>query len=288
MKIRKLILGTAQFGLDYGISHKTFHSKKVDYNEINNIIKSSSDVGINTIDTSSSYGSSEDVLGKIGVDKFDITTKFVADSKNQLLDQLKNSLNKLKINKIYGYISHNPTQVFNNLRLWDLLLDYKNKGLIKKIGFSINSIQDFENINKFKINPDIIQFPYNIFDNRFIEEALKLKKNGTELHSRSVFLQGLFFMNPKKIPSNINDLKLNLIELNNLCITYKLSISDIALNFALNNNQIDKVVIGIRNTSDLKKNIQSVLKTIPLKLYNDLSEINIKNKSLLDPVNWLN
>ena len=56
----KLALGSAQFGLAYGISNS--HGK-VSMNEVFRILTLAKSLGINTIDTASAYGNSEDVLG---------------------------------------------------------------------------------------------------------------------------------------------------------------------------------------------------------------------------------
>ena len=283
-QINKIALGTVQFGLDYGISNK---NGKVKYNDVEKIINFALQKGINTLDTANGYGLSEKVLGEIGVRKFNVITKFTAQTKDQLIDQLDSSISNLKLENIYGYLSHKPNQIFNNLDLWDLLLKFKKTGKIKKIGFSLNNIDDFNNLNKFNIKPDIVQIPYNIFDHRFIGDAIKLKKKGTEIHSRSTFLQGLFFMDPKNITPNLIDLKSNLIKLHLMSKFYNISISEIALNYVCNNRYVDKVLFGVQSIENIKENIKSISKILPLELYKEISKIKIKNKTLLNPSNWI-
>ena len=50
---------------------------------------------------------------------------------------------------------------------------------------------------------DIIQIPFNIFDRRLLESGMIdiLHDQGIEIHSRSVFLQGLLLMSEKDRPS---------------------------------------------------------------------------------------
>ena len=57
----KLVLGTVQFGLDYGVNNQ---SGQVQQSEVNKILQLAKESGIKKIDTSSAYGTSESVLGK--------------------------------------------------------------------------------------------------------------------------------------------------------------------------------------------------------------------------------
>ena len=97
----KLALGAAQFGLDYGVSNT--HGK-VEISEVENILQIAKKNGINTIDTAVVYGNSESILGKAGVDKFDIVTKLppipieVNDIDLWVNNHITSSLKKMRIN----------------------------------------------------------------------------------------------------------------------------------------------------------------------------------------------
>ena len=67
----KLSIGTAQFGLDYGIANKL---GKVSFDEVQKILSEAKRHNIDTIDTAAAYGNSESVLGTSGVEQFDIIT----------------------------------------------------------------------------------------------------------------------------------------------------------------------------------------------------------------------
>ena len=51
----KLVLGTVQFGLDYGVNNQ---SGQVQQSEVNKILQLAKESGIKKIDTSSAYGTS--------------------------------------------------------------------------------------------------------------------------------------------------------------------------------------------------------------------------------------
>ena len=112
----KLALGTAQFGLDYGISNL---SGQTPLNDVKNILNLARSKDITFLDTASAYGDSEKILGDIGVKNFKVTSKFIATEKNQLDYQINTTLKKLNVKNIYGYLSHRPKNVFSNTSSWD-------------------------------------------------------------------------------------------------------------------------------------------------------------------------
>ena len=145
----RIALGTAQFGLDYGISNNSGQVAKEDVLEIINI---ASLYGITALDTASKYGNAEDILGNIHLNRFDIVTKFIPETKELTLEkQLINSLNNLKISQVYGYIAHEPKYVFEQKNVWDKLNKFKEQGKVKKIGFSIDYPDEYFIMKKKRI-----------------------------------------------------------------------------------------------------------------------------------------
>ena len=71
MNATKISLGTVQFGLDYGITN---HSGQVTIDEVKNILNYAKGKSIDTLDTASGYGNSEQVLGEAGVNNYRIIT----------------------------------------------------------------------------------------------------------------------------------------------------------------------------------------------------------------------
>ena len=128
-------------------------------------------------------------------------------------------------------------------------------------------------INK-NISFQLIQVPYNIFDQRFGKHFLELKEKGVEIHTRSAFLQGLFFRDTDKLPSHFNFVRNKLEVLNRICLDLQVEKNILCLGFPLLNPHIDKVVIGVDNLQHLKANIQGLqfLKKIR-KAYSKLENI---------------
>ena len=135
--------------------------------------------------------------------------------------------------------------------------------------------------------PDLVQLPYSILDRKFEKQLSILKQLGTEVHVRSVFLQGLYFMNPNKLPEKLQPLQDSLQELKNLCIENNVSVGGLALNYVISNPNIDKLVIGIETAEQLRENINLVTNWKSNNvLFSKIEAIEIKDKSLLNPVNW--
>ena len=53
------------------------------------------------------------------------------------------------------------------------------------------------------IDFDIVQVPYSIFDRRFEKYFDLLKRKGKEIQARSVFLQGLAFLELEDLPASL-------------------------------------------------------------------------------------
>ena len=202
-KKKKLIIGTANFGSNYGVNYR---KQNLNYKKISEIIKIIKINKINYIDTARSYKNTEQLLGKFDLKNFKVITKIKnIDPKSESMESIKNqvfkSLQCMKINKIYGLLIHNPEEMKkkSGFKIYKSLKILKKRGLVKKIGYSINSPSDLDNLYK-KFKPDLIQVPLNVFDQRILETGWlkKLQKDKVEIHVRSIFLQGLLLKQKKK------------------------------------------------------------------------------------------
>jgi aryl-alcohol dehydrogenase-like predicted oxidoreductase len=281
----KITLGTVQFGIQYGISNT--HGVPSD-SELESIFSVASELGIQQLDTAKAYGNAEERIGQLSNSKFDIITKFPnVDSKEDLELALSESLQKLNVASVYGYLAHNADVIIRNPSLWEVLLEAKKEGKIKKIGYSLYTPEQLERLLDLNCIPDLVQLPYSILDRKFEKQLSILKQLGTEVHVRSVFLQGLYFMNPNKLPEKLQPLQDSLVELKNLCIENNVSVGEVALNYVISNPNIDKLVIGIETAEQLRENINLVTNWKSNKvLFSKIEAIEIKDKSLLNPVNW--
>lgn len=281
----KLALGTVQFGLLYGINNKDGIPTSAEVAAIFDVARQH---GINTFDTASLYGDAEFITGEHAHAGDQVITKFKhVTNSEELLNELNQSLLRLKRKSVYGFMAHDPNTFISRPDLWKQLTECKNEGLIQKAGYSLYSLNELERLLDNELIPDIIQVPYSVFDRKFEPVLNTLKKAGTEIHVRSVFLQGLYFMDTDKLPAKLLNLKPTLEQLNDLCNTYQVSKGSLVLNYAASNPLIDKVVIGVETAAQLKQNIAYLNPSAGNKeLTDELNRIKIDHPELLIPSNW--
>ena len=255
-QLAKLALGTVQFGMNYGISNVSGQTNK---NEVADILKLAKIIGIDTLDTAQGYGESEAVLGGIGVRHFNLISKLNSTGlKNDRVETLiKQSLKATRLDVLYAMLFHNAESAIQYPDAIKELQILKEKGVILKWGYSIYTPQELELLlSKYDL-PDLIQVPYNHLDVRFEKLMGELHQKGVEIHTRSTFLQGLFFMNPDSLPEFFNPVREYLINLRKAFLSVE-NIASNLLGWALEKPFIDKVVIGINAKDQLNSNVQGL------------------------------
>lgn len=287
--MRKIILGTVQFGLEYGINNKI---GKPDNNEIKSILDYAFDNKINFLDTAEAYGDSHERIGEYHANsnnKFNIITKFSSsrlDLPKNISDRINHHLKILNVNNLYCYMFHNYDDFKNYFNLFKLeLLELKNRGIVKKIGVSLHSNHNINDVLENKVI-DLIQLPYNLLDNKSKREKvfLKAKEKGVEIHTRSTFLQGLFFKDLNEIDGELGVLKKYLLELKRL--VNKNEINSLALNYVCSNANIDGVLLGVDTVSQLQNNLSCISDDKFKDIIENIDSINVKEENLLNPANW--
>ncbi|MFH1753621.1 MAG: aldo/keto reductase, partial [Candidatus Omnitrophota bacterium] len=201
--IDRLCLGTAQFGMDYGIANKSGKASKA---EIFSIMGNACENGIDTVDTANSYGDSETAIGEyIKKTNRDLriiskTPHFGRSGRPDVRAAFRNTLERLQQERIYGYLVHSFDDIKAHGKLmWDDMRSLKDEGLIDKIGVSLYRPEELNYIFDNDFHCDIVQVPYSIFDRRFEDYFTILKDKGAAIYARSIFLQGLSFMSIDEI-----------------------------------------------------------------------------------------
>lgn len=289
----KLCLGTAQFGLDYGIANKR---GRVDRDEVHEILEYAYAQGIHTLDTAYAYGASERVIGEF-VEKqgspFEIISKLPPlevrsrGISEEIEDLLHASLQRLKIQYLYGYLLHSFEDFRNYREAWEVLKGLKRKGSVLKVGFSLYHPKDLNVLLQEDIKFDIVQVPYSIFDRRFESFFKVLTDKKIEIYARSVFLQGLAFMPFDELPDYLIGAREYLIGLNEIARRNEVSINAVCLNTVLKNPYVTKVIIGVDGLSHLRANLDSMcfLERVA-NLSDELEDLRIDDEDILLPYRW--
>jgi aryl-alcohol dehydrogenase-like predicted oxidoreductase len=283
----KLILGSVQFGTDYGISNT---SGQVTYSEVEKILNLAKNNGIRIIDTASSYGNSEEVLGEVSTNlELSFITKVSPELLNEhIISSVKSSIDKLKIKRLDGVLLHNCSSLLSVTaqETYSYLRSLKEKHLLcKKIGCSVYSPEEAITISE-QFHIDIFQIPANLFDQRIFEKNVlrKIKDKGAEVHIRSLFLQGVMFLNSQNLPSHLLGLEPKLSRLKEYHQNNKEKIIAMALAPFVQNPLIDKLVIGCCSAKELEQIISAY--KLAEKIQIDLSLFSVEDENLIDPRKW--
>ena len=286
----KLILGSAQFGMHYGISNLT---GKPPIHVIESIIQFCLKNEINRIDTAIDYRDSEKNLGNVGVDAFKIITKINPNKfKKNFIDhfffEIEKSINRLKVDNLDTVLIHNSENITqgNEEEIFKSLLRLKERGLTKKIGISSFDKENILNLsNKYKF--DVVQTPCNLFDQSLVKSMLhkNLYDKEIEIHVRSVFLQGLLLMEKNKIPQKFDkwkklwNLYFNWLDINNVTSLQS------ALSYVKQHKEIGGIVVGVNTLYELNE----ILKFYNMEWICKAPDFtNYVSEDLINPSNWGN
>jgi aryl-alcohol dehydrogenase-like predicted oxidoreductase len=282
----KLVIGSAQLGMNYGL----FSNRKINHKEFKKIEKLVLKSKINFIDTAISYGDSENIIGNSKLKNLHIITKIKLPFKKNIrvrdwaLKELSKSLYKLKIKKIYGVLIHDYKDLLGKYGK-DYLLslqELKKKKIIKKIGISIYDSYEIKKIWKFW-KPDLIQVPFNPLDNRILDSGWidVLRKYKVKIFARSIFLQGLLINEHNSFIINKN-YKILLNKFKNWCYKNNISLLQACIHFVKQFKKIDYLVVGFDNYNQLKE-IIDVFKKKQIIIPKNFST---NKKKLIDPRKW--
>ena len=288
MTINKICIGSANFGMEYGLNKKSPLLKK-DIKEIFEFLKKENTI---YIDTAANYKNSEIIIGKYSTKKFKIITKIkkipkgVNDLEKWLKNEIYTSCKKLRVNKIYGLLVHDTQDLKNKkkakkiYKTFDIL---KKSKIIEKIGLSIYNPNELDLYLK-NYNFEIVQAPLNIFDRRIINSGWlkKINEKGIEFFARSIFLQGLLIKDINKIDKFFSPYKKKFEKFE--IWTQKLNISKVeaCIRFVNSYREVDKVIVGINNKMHFFENYK-FLKKDKLIVPNSLE---IKSGKILNPKLW--
>lgn len=284
--MNKIGLGTVQFGCPYGISNR--HGQ-VPQEEVCRILRTARLNGIDMLDTACLYEQAEEALNQADISAYNIVTKTnIVDPSSSLeenLRRIQNSFeNSLRLlapgGSLYGCLFHESQDLIRTGGevLWASMERYKKEGRLRKLGVSVYTPEQLMRVmEKFPI--DIVQFPLNLLDQRFLPLIPELKSKGIEVHVRSVFLQGLLLMHQEEIDPWFDEIKpaLARIPRENRLKT--------ALDFVLSVKMIDRVIVGVTSCQDLVE-ILRVSEAPPSPIEEEYTSFAIEDEKYIMPFNW--
>lgn len=252
-------LGTAQFGMDYGISNRTGRTPEA---EVARILGLAWDAGCRVLDTAAGYGESEAVLGRLFDEShpFRIVTKTPAAAGNgsgpKIGEAFAAQLARLRRRRIYGLLVHRTSDLLGpfGAELYRELRALKDMGFVERIGASAYDGAEIDALlDRFDL--DLVQLPVNVFDQRLVNNGRlsRLRDHGVELHARSAFLQGVLLLEPNELPEFLRPLARPLHDFRAAAEARGMSPLQAALSFVRNLDGIAVVLVGVTRQAELEE-----------------------------------
>lgn len=284
----ELVLGTVQFGMNYGVTNT---SGKVSSDRAQEILELAANKGVSILDTAQAYGDSEEMLAD--ANDFEIVTKVTISaleaaclSKNALIETIAGSLKRLNRETLKGVMLHNADGLLGDQAdaVYAALSELKEQGLAQKIGISVYDPQQLvHSLERFNI--DIVQLPSNVFDQRFNIPVVSkaITKNATEVHARSLFLQGSLLTSgtPKKLMFADAHFR----RFRQFCLTHELSPLEACIAYGKQNTLIDGLVVGVTTAQELQEISDAFEK--PYRGL-DFLGLRVDDEELVNPAKWPN
>lgn len=288
--MNKIVLGTAQFGQVYGVANS---GRLLDQAQVHAILDRAIGSQIDFLDTAVAYGNSEQILGLIGVERFQVISKLppipemgVEDVPAWVDDQVTGSLQRLGLDRLYGLLLHRPAQLLSPIgaELYRALQKQVVLGRVRDIGVSIYDPSELDVlIPRFSIN--IVQAPLNILDGRLNRSGWidRLQESGIALHVRSAFLQGLLLMPADQRPQYFDRWSPLWGRWSSWLKDHELTPLQACLRYVLHAPGIERVVLGVDSEAQLSE-ILAVANEGPVP--DGYQALQIHEPKLLNPSLW--
>jgi len=289
MDISCMTLGAMQLGANYGIANKTGMPGQA---ESYTLLRQAFDNGVTSVDTARAYGESEERIGGFLKSNQNykpyITTKIrvgisaptpggtllppdkMAELENALsklgdklekiiFDEVETSLKKLAVSRVNCIMLHRPDEMMtggkNMSRIMGKLI---TKGYADEAGVSVYLPAEAEAMMQYD-EYTAIQLPMNLFDQKMIYTGVmqKLKERDCLVFVRSVFLQGVFFLDPDNTGDPLLDEHAapHIRTLRRLANEESVGAAQLAISFIRDTPGVSSLVLGCETKEQVLDNI---------------------------------
>lgn len=289
----RLGLGTAQFGLDYGVSNRAGRTPPV---EVRNILALAAERGISLIDTAPGYGTSEGVIGeclpsnhgflistKIKPLRTDIITKEHLEAVRTMFEE---SLARLRQDHVHAVLIHHAGDLLadGGDALMQLLVGFRERGLVDRIGVSIYEADVADELSA-RYELGVLQVPVSVLDQRRIHDGDigRWARGGMDIHARSVFLQGFLLMTPAELPPVLRPHAPLLQRFRQFASENGCLPAHIALKFIASQKDIGSAIVGVNTAAQLEQLLAFDACHVDCA---DLRQFAQQDEQLLNPFLW--
>jgi aryl-alcohol dehydrogenase-like predicted oxidoreductase len=277
----RLGLGTVQFGQAYGVSNRR---GQVPRDEAARILARAAEGGVALLDTAAGYGEAEAVLGALDIRPFRIVTKTIRMDKGPEAVIARARASAAVLGRVDLLLVHAAGDLLSpgGARLWAALRALKEDGVVGGIGISAYVDDDPAGLAE-RFRPDAMQIPCSLLDQRLLASGAlaRMKALGVEIHARSIFLQGLLFLD--RLPEKLRHAAPALAAVKARIAAAGVTPLAAALAFALSQPEIDVALVGVTARSELD-GILAAAALPPLQI--DWAACALDDETLLTPSRW--
>jgi aryl-alcohol dehydrogenase-like predicted oxidoreductase len=282
----KIALGTAQLGLEYGITNTL---GRVSPQEAARILDVAERAGVRLLDTAPAYGDSEEVLGSLrAAERFAIVTKTArlgAKGPEGVVASFERSLERLGATSLDALFVHAAADLggATGRDLAARLRCLQEQGRVRRIGVSVYSAAEVVRALAV-LDVDAVQVPVNVLDQRLLGDGTlgRLKKRGIEIHARSAFLQGVLVTDPASLPAYFDPIRPRLDAWRSFCRERGLTPLRAALGFVCGIAAIDQVVCGVESARQLEEVLAAAEPLDPA----EFRQLALDDPDFVDPSRW--
>lgn len=296
--VSQIGLGTAQLGSAYGLGPREILPES----ESIALLHQAVDMGVTFFDTAFSYDLSEERIGK---SKIAYRKNVIISTKCGLSMKLFTNIEKSPIKNFIQYdieisrkrldmdilplvMLHGGTsKQIKTGYLVDIMRNLKEEKKIKYAGICVQGPEAFLaaiNTNFF----DVIQVGYSILDQRIdIEMFRKAYSQGIGIVVRSVLLKGALTSAVKYL-NNYHNITQNVLMAKEIAKNMEITLSELAIRFALINPLISTILVGTNKISHLKSAVDccELNQNFPFSVIEQLKLLAINDENSVDPSNW--
>jgi aryl-alcohol dehydrogenase-like predicted oxidoreductase len=288
LSVSKLGLAAAQFGLDGMSASPRARSPETEARDILNI---AARAHLSVLDVSGNYGRAESVLGDLipRPVPFRVTLSAVrADRGPDFVEaEARAALRRLALERADAIIVSSPSELFgpHGAAVWERLARLRDAGLFARIGVAAHASDDPVGVAR-RFKPDILQAPASLLDQRLLADGslARIAGLGIEVQLRSIFLNGLLFLPPDRVPAQLKGASGRLSRVRRMIAEGRSDPLQAALGFALSRPEASAVLVGVTSAAELSAVVAAASSPPPDLDWDDMA---IDDPVALDPRRWV-
>ena len=283
----KLGLGCSQLGLDQAPSTPRGRPPE---REAGDALQIAARADLKVLDAQVQFGRAESLIGALmpRPNPFRTIVRCVRPDRgpDHVEDELRQALRRLRLDKADTVMVQTAGDLFSpqGPAMWDRLRQLREEGLFECLGVSVFASDDPVALTR-RFKPDVVQAPVSLLDQRLIVSGAlaEIAGLGVEVHLRSIFLQGLLFLPPDRMPTNLRGHSGPLSRVRRLIAEGRSDPLQAALWFALSRPEAHHVIVGVTSAAELRAILAAAAAPTPNLNWGDLA---LDHSLALDPHRW--